>query len=59
MKSIKRIVQKAKTFKKAEEWDILQQIRMSPEERQAVSFTLRKRVYGSKSPDVREAYKSK
>ncbi|MEA3420418.1 MAG: hypothetical protein U9Q97_01925 [Acidobacteriota bacterium] len=59
MKNIKRIVHKAKTFKNAEEWDILQQIRMSPEERQAVSFALRKRVYGSNPPDVREAYKSK
>ena len=50
---------KSKNFREAEKWDILQQIRMTPEERQEVAAELRKRVYGSDVPDVREVYNKK
>ena len=51
---IKRVVHKAKNFQEAEEWDILQNIRMTPEERQAAAKELRIRFYGKNVPDVRD-----
>ena len=54
---MKRIVKKSNNFKDAEEWDILQHIRMTPDKRQEVAAELRKRVYGKESPDVREAHR--
>lgn len=56
---MKKVVHKAKNFKEAEEWDILQHVRMSPEERQNVAAELRKRVYGKKSQDIREVHQRK
>jgi hypothetical protein len=56
---IKRVVHKAKNYKEAEEWDILQHIRMTPEERQDAAKELKIRVYGRKVPDVREVYRQK
>lgn len=56
---MKRIVHKAKTFEEAEKWDILQQVRMTVKERQAAASALRKRVYGTEAPDVREVYKKR
>jgi hypothetical protein len=56
---IKRIVHKAKNYKDAEEWDILQHIRMTAEERQDAAKELKIRVYGRKAPDVREVYRQK
>ena len=53
---MKRIGKKSKNFEEAEAWDILQHIRMTPEERQEVAAELRKRVYGKESPDVRETH---
>ena len=53
---IKRVAHKTKSFKEAEEWDILQHIQMSSEERQKAAKELRKRFYGNKVPDVREVY---
>ncbi len=52
---MKRIVKKSNNFKDAEEWDILQHIKMSPEERQKAATELRMRVYGKNQPDVRES----
>ena len=51
---MKRIVKKSNDFKDAEEWDILQHIRMRPEERQKAASELRMRVYGESQPDVKE-----
>lgn len=56
---MKRVCNKAKNFKKAEEYDILQNLRMSAEERQTVAKELRIRVYGENPPDVREYHKRK
>lgn len=50
-----RVAHKSHSFAEAAEWDIRQQLEMTPEERQAVARALRERVYGPASPDVREA----
>jgi predicted Fe-S protein YdhL (DUF1289 family) len=52
---MERVFQKCRSFKEAEQWNVLQHIGMTPEERQEVAAELRKRVYGADAPDVREA----
>jgi len=47
-----RVCHRAKSFQEAEEWDILQHIRMTPEERQEAAAEIRQKVYGTDSPDV-------
>jgi len=56
---MKRIYHKAKNFKDAENWDILQQINMTPEGRQRAAEELRKRVYGAKTIDLKQAHSKK
>jgi hypothetical protein len=56
---MERVVQRSRNFKQAEEWDILQHVRMTPEQRQKVAEQLRNRVYGKDAPDVRKAQKKK
>jgi len=56
---MERVFQRSKNFKQAEEWDILQHIRMTPEQRQEASEQLRDRVYGKRAPDVRKAQQRK
>lgn len=52
-----RIFHKSRNFAEAEEWDILQNIQMTYEQRQKTAFELRKRVYGIKAPDVKEVHR--
>lgn len=54
---MKRVFHKAKNKKEAEKWDILQQISMDPDERLFVADELKKRAYGNKVPDIKEANK--
>jgi hypothetical protein len=54
---MKRTFNKASNFKEAEKWDILQQIKMTPKERQNIVKELKKRFYGSDPPDVRQKRK--
>ena len=56
---MKPVYHKAKNFEEAEEWDILQHLRMSAEERQSAAKELRVRVYGEKTIDVRESNRQK
>jgi len=56
---MERIVKIAKNFDEAEEWDIIQHVQMTPEERQEVASELRKRVHGTDIPDVRDSHLSK
>ena len=51
---MKRIVNKSKTFKEAEEWDILQQINMTPDERQRTAKELKERYYGKNQHDGKD-----
>lgn len=53
-----RTVAKFKSFKDAEEAEILSQIKLSPEERQDISRILKIRVYGENPPDIRDIKKS-
>lgn len=55
---MKRICHISKNHREAEEWDILQHISLTPEERLKIAAELRERVYGKK-PDVREAERRK
>jgi len=50
------VVNIAKSFAEAEQWDIEQQIRMTPNERFAVLRVLKDRVYGLDAKDVRECH---
>lgn len=51
------VVHKAQSFAEAEEWDILQNIRMTPEERRRAAWELKRRAYGDNCLDVRDATK--
>jgi exonuclease III len=56
---MKKIAHKSTDFQDAEEWNIRQQIEMTPEERQTAAKELQRRVYGDKVPDVREAHRKR
>jgi len=56
---MKRICTKSKNFKEAELKDILQHIKMTPEQRQQVAFELRMRVFGENVQDIRDYHKDK
>ncbi len=51
---MKRILNRAKNKSEAEKWDIMQQLKMTPEERIAISRELRRRFYGKNVSDVRD-----
>jgi hypothetical protein len=50
---MERVVHKAQGFKEVEEWDIQQQISMTPEQRMRAAKELRDRFYPANAPDVR------
>jgi hypothetical protein len=56
---MERVLQRSKSFKEAEEWDILQHVHLTPAQRQKAAEQLRNRVYGKDAPDVREAQQRK
>lgn len=56
---MKRIVVKLNSFEEAEQADIFQQINLSSEERQDIAKTLKLRVYGENSPDIRSSIRQK
>jgi hypothetical protein len=56
---MKRVVNKSKNPREAEDWDIQQQISMSPEERQKAARILKERVYGKDNPDIKEAERNR
>lgn len=51
---MERIVNKAKNHKEAEKWSIIQEINMTPEERQKIAKELKRRFYGNKIKSMRE-----
>ncbi len=53
---MERVVHKAKSFKEADEWDIQQQISMTPEQRLQAAKELRDRVYPRDAKDVRACH---
>ncbi len=56
---MKRVVVKLSNFEEAEKADILQQINLSPEERQDIAKALKLRVYGENPPDIRSSIRQK
>ena len=52
---MKKIVHIAKNHKEAEAWDVQQQISMTPDQRQKIAWELKRRFYGSNTPDVRQS----
>ena len=56
---MERIVNKAKDNKGAEKRDIIQQIKMTPGQRQKIAKELKRRFYGDNTPDVRESERAK
>ena len=51
---MERIVHKTTDFRNAEQWDILQQVQSSIDERLRAAKEIQHRYYGSDCPDVRE-----
>jgi len=54
---MQRVFNKAKNNTQAEKWDIMQQLKMSPEQRLAAAKELKERFYGKNCPDVRDVKK--
>jgi hypothetical protein len=57
--SMERIVHKARSFRDAAQWDIEQQVKMTPRERWAAARRLKERVYGRNQKDVRACHATK
>jgi hypothetical protein len=53
---MERVVHKTRDFRAAEEWDIAQQIRMTPRERRLAARRLKARVLGPNPKDVRACH---
>ena len=54
---IKPICHKFNSYQEAEVWEIQHYQEMSPDERLNIAKTLKIRVYGKSTPDIRESYK--
>ncbi|MGC8654498.1 MAG: hypothetical protein ACP5US_10970 [Candidatus Kryptoniota bacterium] len=52
---MKRVVNKTRSHKDAVQWDLLQQLEMTPSQRQEIARELKQRFYGTDNPDVRES----
>ncbi len=50
-----RIVHVANGFQEAREWEIQQELSMTPAQRQRAAKQLKERFYGKNAPDVRKA----
>lgn len=53
---MERVANKVRSFQAAEAWDVEQQLRMTPRERQAAARRLKDRVYGKNIKDVRACH---
>jgi hypothetical protein len=56
---MKRVFHKSKDFKEAEEWDIIQNARLTPEKRQKAAAELKKRAFGKIVPVIRGVCREK
>lgn len=57
MITVERVFNKAKNYDEALKWDILQQINMTPEQRQKVARELKRKFYGDNIPDIKGSRK--
>jgi hypothetical protein len=53
---LRRIIHIAHGFDEAREWEIFQEISMTPGQRQRAARALKERFYGMNAPDVRESH---
>ena len=53
------VVHKANSFKEADEWDVKQQLAMTPQERFDAVKVLRERVYPKDAKDVRACHRTR
>ena len=53
---MERVAHKAKGFKEADEWDIQQQVAMTPDQRIRAAKELRDRVYPHNAKDIRACH---
>jgi len=56
---VKKVFHKSNNFKEAEEWDMIQHVRLTPEQRQKAAAELKKRVFGDEVRKIREVRKEK
>ena len=56
---MKKILHISKNFKEAEEWDVMQQINMTPQERIDAARELQKRYYKNYHMGLRSWYKNR
>ena len=56
---MKKVFHKSKNFKEAEEWDVLQHARLTPEQRLKAAAELKKRVFGDDVPGIRKVRNQK
>lgn len=54
--TMEKVVNIARSHKEADEWDVRQQVAMSPQERIRASRELRRRAYPPPNKDVRECH---
>lgn len=50
-----RVANVSHGFRQAREWEILQELSMTPAQRQRAARAMKERYYGKNAPDVREA----
>jgi len=55
---VERVVNKARSFEQAAEWDIRQQVSMSPRQRMRIARELKERAYPNNAKDVRACHRS-
>ena len=51
---MERVVNKARTFAEADEWEIQQHLSMTPRERMRAAKLLKERIFPDYNPDIRE-----
>lgn len=51
---MERVAHKARQFAEADEWDIRQQVSMTPRERMQAARELKSRLHPKPSPDIRQ-----
>jgi hypothetical protein len=56
---MERIVHKSQSFREAQRWDIKQHLAMTPRERIRVARELQRKVYSSKTKDVRACHRTR
>jgi len=55
---VERVVNKTRSFEQAAEWDVRQQVAMTPRQRMRIARELKERAYPSNAKDVRAWHRS-